>query len=167
VITTLWAGKRALVVGLAAGMVAAGSAAAAVPMLSLHVHARLAPVAGTKAAGRFDGGLVMTGGSKLPLANGAVPSDGGEWRLMWTLKLPALHRPMTASLRIRAENGAAPVTRVLCKQCATRAQGAITVTRSQAFRIAGAHAVVVVRAPSAKLRGTVRGFAPVPVDRQG
>lgn len=165
-IRTHGAGRRALVVGLAAALIGAGSAAAATPVILLEVHARLAPVAGTKAAGQFDGGLVRTGGGTLH-ATSAVPRSGLEWRLTWRLQLPKLRRPMAASLRIAGANGAAPVKQVLCKQCAARARGTITLGNGQALRIAQSHAVVVVHTADATLRGKVTVLVHDPIVKQG
>jgi hypothetical protein len=133
------------------------------PTLGLRVHARLAPVAGTTAAGRFNGLLARSGEGPAPQVVPRVPLP---WRLTWTLRLPALHRPTTGSLRIAAEGGAPPVVRVLCPRCATRANGTIRLTASQALRIAGSDAVVVVRARSATLRGAIK-VTRVPVAMPG
>src|SRR5712691_10838272 len=108
------AGTRAFLVALAVAAAASGSAAAAMPAFWLNLHARLAPVAGTTAAGRFDGALVRTGDGRTPETQSAVPRAGSRWRLSWKLTLPALRGPMTASLRVSAAPGAAPMARMLC-----------------------------------------------------
>jgi hypothetical protein len=156
---------RALVAGLAVVALTAGGAAAATPAFSLRLHARLAPVAGTTAAGRFDGGLVMTGGA-LPYAKAVVPRVGNHWRLTWRLNLPALNGPISASLQLRTANGAASSARMLCTQCTRSANGTLTLTGSQALRILRADAVVVVRTQSSTLRGTVK-VVHVPVALKG
>lgn len=152
-------GTRAFVVGVAVAAVACGSAAAAMPGFSLRVRAHLAPAAGTTAGGEFRGALAENGGGASRYAPSAIPWTGSHWRLSWQLRLPALGRRMSATLRIGAEKGAAPVARVLCTQCATDANGTIGLTASDALRIAGSRAFVVVSTPSAKLRGRVRAFA--------
>jgi hypothetical protein len=155
VIRTRKAGTRALVIGSAVAAVACGSAAAAMPSFALHVHARLAPTAGTSAAGSFDGVLASDSIGKVPFAQAAFPRQTA-WRLGWRLSLPPLRGPITASLRIAAVKGAAPVARVLCTPCALEAKGTMTLTASQGLRVAGSHAVVVVHAPAATLRGPVK-----------
>jgi len=142
-----------LLLGLAAAAVAAGSATAALPAPKVRVYARLAPVAGTTAAGRFNGLLARTGDGSLPAA---VPRAGQRWQLAWNLSLPALRGPATASLRINAGGGAAPIVRGLCTGCGTRTGGTVTLTPNQVFRIARGSALVTVRTRSARLRGTVR-----------
>ena len=148
------AGTRTLLVGLAAAaaVVTASAAAALPPSPKLRVHARLAPVGGTGAAGRFDGLLVRTGGSSRPAAS---PRTGPAWRLSWNASLPAFQGPATVSLRI-AGGGAARVSRILCTGCGTGADGTVALTPSQVLRIARRGAVVSVRARSASWRGTVR-----------
>jgi hypothetical protein len=155
VTSTKTAGTRTLLIGLAAAAVVCGSAAAAVPTFVLRVHARLGPVAGTTAAGRFSGVLARNG-PVVPRRATAVPRLGSRWSLTWKLSVPSLGGSPTASLRIRAWKGAAPVTRVLCTQCGTTANGTMTLTTSQALRIAGSKAVVVVRTGSATLRGPLK-----------
>jgi len=157
------AGTRALVVGLSVAAVACGSAAAATPSVWLRVGAHLAPVAGTKADGRFNGLLVRNGGTAQ--SRGAQPRNGSSWQLTWRLALPALEGPMTASIRMPAQKDAAPVARMLCTRCTATAHGVITLTGSQAMRIAGSHAVVVVQASSATLRGAVTVFTQIPIRR--
>jgi hypothetical protein len=159
------AGTRLLVAGLAVAAVAAGSAAAAMPSYFLQVHARLAPVAGTTASGRFNGVLVLSGGEARPQARSTAPRAGSHWRLSWRLSLPAFGGPATATLRIHAKKGAASVERVLCTRCAEKAKGTIALKGSQAIRIANGGAVVVVRTPSAGLRGAVKGVVHLPVQR--
>jgi hypothetical protein len=156
---------RALPVGLAAAVVC-GSAAAAAPTYAIRVHARLAPVTGTTAAGRFSGLLAK---SALPPQGTAtvVPRVGQGWRLSWKLSLPSLRGPVTASLRISGKNGAPPVARVLCRGCSTTANGRMPLTASQALRVAGSDAVIVVRARSATLRGRVKASTHIPVAARG
>jgi hypothetical protein len=116
----------------------------------VQVRARLAPVAGANAAGKFSGLLVR----------GGAPT---RWQLTWTLSLPSLGGPTTASLRVGAAQGSAPATRTLCKQCARGAKGTMTLTMNQALRITRDNAVVVVQTPSATLRGPVKAVFHVPV----
>ena len=164
-IKTRTAGTRLLVAGLAVAAVAAATAAVAMSAFLVQVHARLAPVSGTKASGRFSGILARSGDR--PQGQSAAPRSGTRWRLAWRVNLPSLSGPVTASLRVRADHGAAPVTRMLCRRCTRGASGAMTLTGSQAMRVANAHAFVVVRASSATLRGTVRSQAQVPVTKTG
>lgn len=151
------AAKRALVVGLLVAAFACGSAAAAaIPVLLVNLHARLAPVAGTTATGQFSGSLSVTIGSELePSENLPTP---GRSQLLWRLSLPALHGPMSASLRLRATKtaSAAPAERVLCSRCSTTANGTLNLTVAQGLRIARSGAMVIVRTPSATLRGAVK-----------
>jgi hypothetical protein len=150
VIRTRTAGTRILLIGLTATAVGAGSAAAAMPVLGFRVHARLAPVAGANYAGRFNGLLVRN-------ADGTVvPRVPLGWELSWRLRLPSLGKPIDASLRVRAANGAPRVVRMLCSGCTATAHGTLTLTASQALRVARSRAVVVVRASSESLRGVVR-----------
>lgn len=135
---------------LAAAAIVCGSAAAILPSSWVQVRAHLAPVSGTTATGRFSGLLVKGG-----------PVSG--WRLTWNLSLPSLGGSMTASLQVGAAKGAAPVTRMLCKQCARGAKGALTLTGAQALRVTRDNAVVVVQTQSATLRGPVKAFLHVPV----
>jgi hypothetical protein len=158
VIRTQRLGTRALSVALAVAALACASAAAAVPTYSVQVRAHLTPVAGTTAAGRFSGSVVLSG-LRSAKAGPVLPRNGTGWRLTWSLQLPALSGTKTAALRIMAANGAAPITRVLCTGCATRPTGTMKLTASQAIRIAGSHAVVVVRTASASLRGAVEASA--------
>jgi hypothetical protein len=155
VVRTRTAGMRAFLVGLAAAAVAAGSAAAAVPMV-FPVHARLAPVAGTKAPGQFNGVLAQSGSIPQPVQRSAMPINGVSWRLSWKVSLPPLGRPAAVTLRIGARGGAAAVMRVLSAHCTVSAKGTIKLTGSQATRVARGDAVVMVRTPSATLRGTIR-----------
>ena len=68
-IRTRRAGKRALVVGLVVAAIACGSASAAtIPGFWLDLHARLVPVAGTSASGKFTGTLLMSVGETNPAA---------------------------------------------------------------------------------------------------
>jgi len=55
------------------------------------------------------------------------------------------------------------MARMLCTRCSTKASGTMTLTGSQAIRIAGKRAVVVVQTPTATLRGVIKGLAHVPV----
>jgi hypothetical protein len=147
-------------VGLSIAVITCGTTAAAMPTFWLQLRAHLEPVAGTTAAGRFNGVLAKSG-----VASGktALPRYTGVWRLTWTFTLPSLGGSTTAWLRLPAQKGAAAVARVLCTHCAARAKGTMTLTSSQALRIAGSHSVVVVRTSSARLRGTVKVFAHIPV----
>jgi hypothetical protein len=138
------------VVALAVAAIACGSAAAILPTSWVQVRAHLAPVSGANAAGKFSGLLVR----------GDVPS---RWQLTWTLSLPSLGGPMTASLRVGAAQGSAASTRMLCKQCARGARGTLTLTMNQALRVTRDNAVVVVQTPSATLRGPVKAVVHVPV----
>jgi hypothetical protein len=155
-IRTRRAGKRGLIVGLVVAAFVCGSAAAAIPVYWLDLHARLAPVAGTSAAGRFAGTLLVSVGETngiepsdtLPPVNGAV--------LTWKLRLPALHGSMSASLRLRATKSAAPLALMLCAHCSTTAGGRLTLTKRQGLRIASSDAVVVVTTASATLRGRIK-----------
>jgi hypothetical protein len=150
-----------LFVGLAAAAVVTGSAAASMPALTVSVHARLAPVVGAKAAGRFSGLLVKPG---QPL--GAEPSPsrrfGNKWRLNWKVSLPELSGKTTVSLQVPARNGAPRFVHALCTGCTSGAKGVLTLTNSQAIRIAQSHASVVARTPSATLRGTVEAQTVAP-----
>lgn len=145
---------RVLLAGLAVAAIACGSAAAAMPTFSFRLHARLAPVAGTTAAGGDFAGALTTnlGGTRL---TGAVPRARHHWQLTWRLRLPALRGPAVTSLRIRPTKHAAAVTRMLCTSCNSTAAGTLAMKGSQAIRIARGDAVVVVQMPSARLRGTV------------
>ena len=143
------AGTRVLLLGLVAAAVAAGNAAAAMSTPKLRLEARLAPVSGSTAVGRFSGLLARTG-------DGSLPRTGQRWQLAWNISLPALRGSATATLRINAGGGAAAVARPLCTSCGTTAKGTVTLTPNQVFRIARSGAVVIVRAPSARWRGTVR-----------
>jgi hypothetical protein len=154
-IRTRLAGTRLLLVGLAAAAVAAGSAAAAMPVLTVSVHARLAPVAGANEAGRFSGLLVKPA---QPLAAEPSPNPrfGNRWRLSWKVSLPTLSGQTTVSLQVPARNGAPRFVHVLCTDCTSVTKGTLTLTNSQAIRVAQSHASVVARTPSAMLRGTVK-----------
>jgi hypothetical protein len=132
------------------------------PLSWLHVRARLAPVAGTKAVGRFEGVLVKRGERSTSAGKVANPR-GNAWRLTWQLSLPALDGPVTASLRIDSGRSSAHVRRVLCARCSTSTAGTMTLTARQVMRIRKSNAVVVVRTSSARLRGPVRVFVHVPV----
>jgi hypothetical protein len=162
---TRMAGTRLVVAGLAVAVLAAPVAAAATLAFLLQVHARLTPVSGTTASGRFSAVLARSIGGNTPQAHSALPRSGSHWRLAWKVSLPALSGRMTASLRVRAYRGAAPATRMLCRRCTTSASGALTVTASQVMRIANGHAFVVVRTRSATLRGTVKSMAEIPVTK--
>jgi hypothetical protein len=156
------AGMSAIVLGLVIAAVASANAAAAVPVFWLSVHARLAPISGTTAAGRFSGSLVVRVGDKNVVEPWDPPPFANRALLTWKLKLPALGGPMTASLRLRATKTAAPVARTLCTGCSTAAGGQITLTASQGLRIAQSGAVVVVRTASATLRGSVKAVVRTP-----
>jgi hypothetical protein len=146
-----------LVPVLAVAAVACGGAAAAMPALSVRVHARLAPLAGARANGNFNGALAM--GSR---PSGVLPRNGYRWELTWKLRLTARARTAAASLQIRAHSGAAPLALVLCSRCVSSANGTLSVTSRQAMRIANGDAVVVVQARSTRLRGVVKAEARLP-----
>jgi hypothetical protein len=148
------AGTRVLVAGLAVAAVAAGGAAAAVPMFVFPVQARLAPISGAKSAGHFSGTLARP--DEQPVQTQALPSNGNSWRLRWKVSFPSLGRPAAVTLRVASRNGAPAVVRVLSARCSTSARGMVTLTGSQASRIVRGDAVVTVRAGSAKLRGAVK-----------
>ena len=150
------AGTKVLFAGLAVAAVATGSATAAMPGFTVRVHAHLAPVSGTAASGKFRGLLVRGYGGQAPQRQSATPRSRSQWRLAWRLSLPALSGPVTASVRVHAKGGAAPAARVLCGRCATKARGTMTLTTSQAVRIANGNSVVVIHAGSATLRGTIK-----------
>jgi hypothetical protein len=156
-IRTRRAGKRALVVALMVAAVACGGVAAAVfPGFWLDLRARLAPVVGTTASGKFTGTLLMSVGGTNPVEPSDPIPPVNRAVLTWKLRLPALQGSMSASLRLRATNSAAPVAVMLCSHCSTTASGRITLTKSQALRVAKADAVVVVTTASATLRGRVK-----------
>lgn len=154
-IGTRRAGTRVLVAGLAVTAVTAGGAAAAMPILVIPVHARLAPVAGTSSAGRFSGTLVSRT-LEQPVHASALPSDGSHWQFRWKVSLPSLGRPAVVTLRYVARDGSPRVVRVLSARCSTSASGMLTLSGRQAGRIARGDAVVTVRAGSARLRGAVK-----------
>ena len=89
------------------------------------------------------------------------PNGRLQWQLSWKVNISSLKGPASISLRIRAENGAAPALRRLCTSCTTTASGKTALTASQASRVANGDAVVVVRARSATLRGAVKVSAHV------
>jgi hypothetical protein len=157
------AGTRLVLVGLAAAAVAAGSAAAALPVLTVSVHARLAPIAGTQSAGHFSG-LLVKHGQPMGAEPSPTPRVGSRWRLNWKVSLPALNGKTTVSLQVPARNGADRFVHVLCTGCTGATNGTLALTNSQAIRIAQSHASVVARTPSAMLRGTVKAqtIAPKP-----
>ena len=148
--------KWALAVAIAIVAVACGSAAAAaVPVFWVNVHARLTPVAGTSAAGRFTGTLLVAVGTDPAEPPDQIPPLSRS-QLVWKLKLPALRGPISASLRLRATKDAAPVATVLCARCSKTANGSLNLTVPQGLRIVESGAVVVVRARSARLRGVLK-----------
>ena len=164
-IRTRRAATGALVVGLAVAAIASGMAAAATPTFWLNVHARLAPVAGTKAsAGRFSGVLVKNGRVHItPAGTGKVRiAPRSRWQLTWTLSLPPLDGTMTALLRIGSARSPVRIRRGLCAGCATEARGTMTLSARQVARITKADAVVVVRTRSATLRGPVKVSTRIP-----
>lgn len=108
----------------------------------------------------------MSGGGEEPVA-APVPRVGIHWQLGWKLGLPALHGPVDALLRIRADNGAAAVARVLCTGCARRASGSIVLTGSEALRLVRSDATVVVRSRSTTLRGVVKVLSGAPAAPAG
>ena len=160
-IRTRLAGRRVVLVGLGAASVAAGSAAAAVPVLTVSVHARLAPVAGAKAAGRFSG-LLVRHGQPVGAEPSPTPRYGSRWRLSWKVSLPTLSGKTTVSLQVPARNGEPRFVHVLCTGCTSATNGTLALTNSQAIRIAQSHASVVAQTPSAMLQGTVKAQAIAP-----
>jgi hypothetical protein len=136
--------------------IAAGGAAAAAPIFAIPVQARLAPVAGTSAAGHFSGVLARSTADAQPAQTPALPRKGISWRLQWKVSLPHFSRPAAVTLRIASAGSAAAVVRVLSARCSGSARGTMTLTGSQAARVARGDAVVTVRAHSATLRGVVR-----------
>jgi hypothetical protein len=146
-----------LFVGLALAAIAAGSAAAAMPLMTISVHARLAPVTGTNAAGRFSGLL-----AKNTTMRPQSPPTQLKWHLSWRVRLPALRTPTSASLRIPALNGAAGYVHVLCYACRSTTTGTLALTNSQAQRLVQSHGTVVVQAPSTMLRGAVKAQVILP-----
>jgi hypothetical protein len=148
---------KALIVGLVVAAIASGSAPAATPTQWLTVRARLVPVTGTKAAGRFSGVLIKTGGGRRITPDGKVPiPPGSRWRLTWSLSLPKLDGRMTASLRIGSAGTSAHVTRPLCAGCSLRTGGIMTLSARQVTRISKGDAVVVAQTRSVRLRGPVK-----------
>lgn len=147
---------------LAVTALVCASAAAAIPTFSVGVHAQLAPAAGAPPAGQFDGVLVRSGIGTAQFANRTMPRHGSAWRLTWRLSIQHAGSPITATLLVRADKGAPSIRRVLCTQCTAEASGAVTLTGSQALRVAGAHAVVVVATRTVTLRGTLRASTPFP-----
>jgi hypothetical protein len=145
-------GTTSLVVALAVAAIAAGSATAATSMW-IDVHARLSPVAGTRAAGKFSGVLVELGPTHgiTPGGTVAIPAKT-RWRLTWNLTLPTLHGPTTTKLRF----GSGRSPRVLYAGRSTKTRGIAVLSARQARSIAKADAVVVVRTRSATLRGPVK-----------
>jgi hypothetical protein len=158
-------GATTLVVGLVIAAITAGGMAAATSTFWWNLRARLAPVAGTKDAGQFQGVLVRSGGGVTLDAGTRVPA-GSQWGLSWRLTLPPLDGPMTVSLRIGSERSSTSVTRVLCTRCSTSAAGTMTLTARQARRLSKGDAVVVVRTRSARLRGPVKVVLHNPVVRK-
>jgi hypothetical protein len=133
----------------------------------MDVHARLAPVAGATATGRFSGVVLRQDVRSItPAGTIGIPRPS-KWQLTWSLSLPQLDGPMSASLRIGSGGSSSRVTRVLCARCSTRTRGITALTGRQAKAISKADAVVVVRTPSARLRGAVKVqlHAPVRVER--
>ena len=158
-------GTRTFVVGLVVAAITAGGTAAATSTFWWNLRARLAPVAGTKEAGQFQGVLVKASGGITPYAGTSVP-PGSQWGLTRRLTLPALEGPITASLRIGSARSSTSVTRVLCTRCSTSAAGTMTLTARQARRLSKGDAVVVVRTRSARLRGPVKVGLHNPVVRK-
>jgi hypothetical protein len=146
---------KAIAVALVIAALAYGGAAAARSAFLIQVHARLAPVAGTKVYGRFTGGLAGASGGITPFGKQETQS-GTHWQLTWRLSRPVLTGSVTASLRVAASNGFPRVVRVLCTQCSTKATGTVALTASEVMRIARAKAAVVVQTSSAKLRGPLK-----------
>ncbi len=153
-------GARSLAVGFVVVAIAAGSATAAASTFRIDVHARLAPVAGAKTAGRFSGVLTpkLAPHHIAPGAKVAV-LPGSTWQLAWRLYLPKLAGPMTATLRV----GPARKSHVLCTGCSTKASGDLNLSARQVRSISKADAVVVVRTRSAMLRGPLKVLLQPPV----
>lgn len=145
------AGARALVVGVAVAAIGSGGATAATSTW-IDVHARLSPVAGTKEAGKFSGMLIKVSRRGITPGHPLVIPSGSRWQLAWSLSLPRLDQPMTATLRV----GSARTSRVLCTRCSTKGRGTTLLTARQARSISKGDAVVVVRTRSATLRGHVK-----------
>jgi hypothetical protein len=154
------AGTRVLLIALAVAASAGVTAAAAMPVVLLHVRAQLAPVAGTSARGQFNGVLFNAGVEPRLQSDSTLPPRVSQWRLTWKLSLPSLGAPATATLRFGTGSAAA---RVLCKGCARHAVGRVMLTAAQERGITGSHAVVVVRTRSARLRGAVKVMLQFPV----
>jgi hypothetical protein len=132
-------------------------------MFLLDLHARLAPVAGTKTAGKFQGVLSRMGSHGItPGGKVAVPPNS-RWQLTWSLSLPQLDEPMTASLRIGSSRSSVHLTRVLCRGCSTSARGMTSLSARQVRSISKANGMVVVRAGAATLRGRVKVSVNIPV----
>jgi hypothetical protein len=165
-IRTRLAGTRFLLVGLAAAAVVTASAAASVPVLTVSVHARLVPVTGAKAAGRFSG-LLVKHGQPMGAEPSPTPRIGNKWRLSWKVSLPTLSGQTTVSLQVPARNGEPRFVHVLCTGCTSATKGTLALTNSQAIRVAQSHASVVVRTPSAMLRGTIKAQAIAPKPQGG
>jgi hypothetical protein len=161
VIRTRLAGTSLVFVGLAVAAVVTGSAAAALPVLAVSLHARLAPVTGVSNAGQFSGVLVRPG-QPMGAEPSPTPRSGTTWRLGWKVSLPTLSGETTVSLQVPARNGAHRFVHVLCTGCTSAAHGAITLTSSQALRVAESRATVVARSSSAMLRGLVKARGPLP-----
>lgn len=138
--------------GMAVAAVVSGSAAAASPVLTIPLQARLAPVAGAEAAGSFRGFLVKF----------AEPQRAGRWLLSWRVSLPASSRASTVSLRVPARDGSTGLVRTLCRRCSSAARGALTLTNGQALGLGQTRATVVARTASTLLRGTVKAQAKLP-----
>jgi hypothetical protein len=132
--------------------VAAGGAAAAVFVIP--VQARLAPVAGTSSAGHFSG-VLSQGAGEHPVQAQAFPRVGSHWWLRWKVSFPSLGHPARVILRVVPRDGAPAIVHVLSARCSSSASGTLTLSGSQAGRIARGDAVVTVRAGSARLRGAV------------
>jgi hypothetical protein len=140
------------IAGLAVAAVAAGGAAAAVFVIP--VQARLAPVAGTSSAGHFSG-VLSQGADEHPVQAQAFPRVRSHWWLRWKVSFATLGRPARVTLRVVPRNGAPAIVHVLSARCSGSAGGTLTLSGSQAGRIARGDAVVTVRAGSARLRGAV------------
>ena len=156
-IRTRTAGTKSILVGLVIAAIAAGSAAAVAPISVVPLQARLAPVAGTTSApGRFSGVLARSAVPVQGTQGAPAPRNPTRWRLSWKASLPQLGNPAAMTLQVAARGGAATVAKVLCSSCSASAKGAMTLTNNQATSILNGDAVVMVRAPSATLRGVVR-----------
>lgn len=154
-IRRLRAGVGTLVVGLVVAAIAAGSAPATASTDAFEVHARLAPIVGTSATGRFSGILVKRRIRHITPGGALMGPARSQWQLTWSLRLPKLDGRVTATLRIGSGGSSARETRVLCTGCTPQAR-TMALSAREAASIGKGDAVVVVETRSAKLRGSVK-----------